>query len=179
MRNVTMKVLILGATLFAISACSSDDNPRLMNLKSTQSSPDEFAILPTKPLQEPPSYRDLPPPTPGGSNLTDPTPIKDAVAALGGKPGLLDDTGIRRSETALVSYAGRKGVTGNIRKALAAEDLEWRRENDGRLLERLFDVNVYFRAYERMELDQHRELERLRRAGVWTPSAPPEFLPTE
>ena len=34
-----------------------------------------------------------------------------------------------------------------IRQELAAADLEFRRNNQGRLLERLFDVNVYFRTY--------------------------------
>ena len=57
---------------------------------------------------------------------------------------------------------------------LAAEDLEWRRENNGRLLERLFNVNVYYSSYKPMSLDQHLELERLRQMGVWTPSAPPD-----
>ena len=64
-----------------------------------------------------------------------------------------------------MAYATRYGVDPDIRPELAAADLEYRRDNRGRILERLFDVNVYFRAYERMELDQYAELERLRRAG--------------
>jgi hypothetical protein len=35
-------------------------------------------------------------------------------------------------------------------------------------------VNVYFRAYRPFALDQHRELERLRRAGLRTVAAPPD-----
>jgi hypothetical protein len=73
-----------------------------------------------------------------------------------------------------VAYAGRYGVDPRIRPSLAAADLEFRRQNDGRLLERLFNVNVYFRAYETMSLDQHRELRRLRRAGIRTSAAPPD-----
>lgn len=175
MRDMTMKVLVLGAAVLVMSACSGNDGSRLMNLQAAQSSPDEFAILPTKPLQEPASYQALPTPTPGGRNITDPTPVKDAVAALGGKPSLVDDTGIRRGETGLVNYAARNGISGNIRQALASEDAKFREENKGRLLERLFNVNVYFKAYEGMELDQHRELDRLRNRGVWTPTAPPEI----
>ena len=49
----------------------------------------------------------------------------------------------------------------------------WRRKNDGRLLERLMKVNVYFKAYAEMSLDQQAELWRWRRAGAKTPSAPP------
>ncbi len=175
MRDMTMKVLILGAAVLAISACS-DSEPRLMNIKATQEGPDEFSILPSKPLQEPASYTDLPAPTPGGANITDPTPVKDAVAVLGGKPGLVDAQGIRRGETGLLAYAGRKGINGNIRQALASEDEAFREENQGRVLERLFNVNVYFKAYGPMALDQHRELKRLRDRGVWTPSAPPEII---
>ena len=48
---------------------------------------------------------------------------------------------------------------------LATEDLEFRRKNDGRLLEKLFSVNVYFKAYAKMALDQYAELERWRRKG--------------
>ena len=65
-------------------------------------------------------------------------------------------------------------VDPNIRAELAAADLEYRRQNDGRLLERLFNVNVYFQAYEPLSLDQYAELERLRRAGIRTSAAPPD-----
>lgn len=176
MRDMMMKALVLGVAVLTLSACS-DKEPRLMNIKATQEGPDEFAILPSKPLQEPASYTDLPAPTPGGSNVTDPTPIKDAVAALGGKPGLVDAQGIRRGETGLVNYAGRKGISPDIRRALATEDAAFREANQGRLLERLFNVNVYYKAYGPMALDQHRELERLRGRGVWTPTAPPVAVP--
>lgn len=175
MRDITVKILVLFSAVLALSACGNKE-PQLMNLKATQSGPDEFAILPTKPLQEPENYKALPAPTPGGANRTDATPMKDAVAALGGRPDRLDRTGIRRGEAGVVNYASRHGVSSSIRNQLAAEDLEWRGDNKGRLLERLFNVNVYYRAYEAMHLDQHFELERLRRKGVWTPSAPPEIV---
>jgi hypothetical protein len=77
-------------------------------------------------------------------------------------------------DQALVNSVGRYGVAGNIRETLAREDLEWRRANNGRILERVFNVNVYFDAYRRQALDQTRELQRLRRAGVRTVAAPPE-----
>lgn len=174
MHKIASNILFIAATALTLSACGNKD-ASLMNLKASQTGPDEFAILPTKPLQEPENYQSLPTPTPGGSNITDPTPLKDAVAALGGKPSRLDNSGIYRGESGIVTYATRNGANGNIRQVLAAEDAEWRDENRGRLLERLFNVNVYFNAYEAQELDQHRELERLRRLGVWTPSAPPEI----
>ncbi len=51
--------------------------------------------------------------------------------------------------------------------------LEYRRRNNGRVLERVFNVNVYFNAYRKQSLDQYAELERLRARGIRTVSAPP------
>lgn len=166
------RLAALGAVLTALSACA-DKEPKLLNFRNSGNGPDEFAILPTKPLQAPEDFTQLPAPTPGGRNLTDPTPNSDAVAALGGRPDRINAGGVPRGDGGIVTYASRFGVAPNIRQTLASEDLEWRRKNDGRLLERLFSVNVYYDAYQPMELDQHAELERWRRAGARTPSAPP------
>ena len=72
-----------------------------------------------------------------------------------------------------MSTVGRFGVAGDIRQVLAAEDLEYRRQNNGRILERLANVNVYYDAYRPISLDRYAELARLRRAGIRTPAAPP------
>ena len=158
----------LVALALALSACSNDRDPRLLNVKPSQDGPDEFAILPNKPLVQPESYSELPEPTPGGGNRVDQTPLADATIALGGNPAAGGGHG------GLVSHASRYGVAPNIRGQLAAEDLEFRRKNNGRVLERLFRVNVYYKAYRRQTLDQYAELERLRARGVRTVSAPPE-----
>ena len=76
-------------------------------------------------------------------------------------------------------YTDRYGREPNIRARLAAADLEFRRQNDGLLLERLFSINVYYDAYEDFELDQYSELERLRRAGVRTSAVPPDPSPDD
>ena len=115
----------------------------------------------------------LPEPTPGGANITDPTPEADAVAALGGRPEALTRQGISAGNGGLVSYASRFGVAQDVRTQLAAEDLEYRRKNDGRLLERLFNVNVYYKAYLPMSLDKYATLEYWRSRGVRTVGAPP------
>lgn len=154
--------------VLGVAGCGGSDNPELLNLAAIKDGPDEFSILPTKPLQTPSDYTSLPTPTPGGGNITDPTPKSNAIIALGGNP-----FGGDAGSAAMMNYARRFGVAANIRTTLASEDLEWRKKNDGRLLERLFDVNVYFDAYENMSLDQYRELERWRAAGRDTPSAPP------
>lgn len=154
--------------LLGVAGCGGSSNPKLLNLAASNDGPDEFSILPTKPLQTPANYTQLPTPTPGGGNITDPTPAGDAIVALGGNP-----SGGEAGSAAMMNYTHRFGVVSNIRHTLAREDLEWRRKNDGRLLERWFSVNVYFDAYEKMSLDQYKELERWRAAGRDTPSAPP------
>ena len=163
---------MIGAVVLALAGCAGDADPILMNLKAEGSGPDEFGILPTKPLQLPDSFAALPEPTPGGTNITDPTPEADAIAALGGNPAARGRGAA--GDGAMVTQASRFGVAPDIRAQLAADDLEFRRDNNGRLLERLFRVNVYFDAYADVSLDQYAELERFRRMGVRTSSAPPD-----
>ncbi|RMA42883.1 DUF3035 domain-containing protein [Rhodophyticola porphyridii] len=161
-------LIATGLVLVMVAGCSRSD-PRLLNITADGDGPDEFSILPTRPLEMPPSFAELPPPTPGGPNRVDPDPEADAIAALGGN---IDRAS--RDNGGLVGYAGRFGIGAGIRETLASEDLEYRRDNDGRLLERVFNVNVYHRAYGPLSLDQYAELERMRRAGIRTPAAPPE-----
>ncbi|MGQ0610016.1 MAG: DUF3035 domain-containing protein [Paracoccaceae bacterium] len=156
----------------ALAGCAAPEDPELMNLRATTSGPDEFGILPPKALEMPKDVTFLPEPTPGGSNLTDPNPRAEAIVALGGKARVLDGA-VPSADAALVRYASRYRVLTEVRAVLAAEDLAWRQANRGRVLERLFNVNVYFDAYEDMSLDQHLELAKWRQAGVRTPSAPP------
>jgi hypothetical protein len=172
------RALALAMTaVLTLSACGNgDDTPELMNLRAQGNGPDEFGILPYKPLELPQNLAELPPPAPGGANRTDATPQADAIAALGGNPNAVTRSGgVPASDGGLYGYAARYGVSPDIRQTLAAEDLEYRRDNNGRILERLFNVNVYYRAYERQSLDQHRELERWRAVGARTVSAPPRL----
>ncbi|WP_420862109.1 DUF3035 domain-containing protein [Algirhabdus cladophorae] len=169
--------LVLGTVIvLSVAACDRNKEPRLLNVKNTDAGPDEFGILPNKPLQTPENYSALPTPTPGGANLVDPTPNRDAVAALGGNPTRLNANGIPAGDGAIVNHASRYGRDATIRQRLASEDLEFRRRNDGRVLERLANVNVYFKAYRIQSLDRYSELERFRRLGVRTPAAPPEVV---
>lgn len=161
--------------LLMLSACG-DGTPELMNLRSGEG-PDEFGIVPPKPLAMPESLAALPEPTLGGSNRSDRNPEEDAVVALGGKPGA--SGGIPAGDSALYAQATRFGVEGGIRSTLATEDLQYRRDNNGRVLERAFDVNVYYRAYRDQRLDQQLEIERWRAKGIRTPSAPPRLKDEE
>jgi hypothetical protein len=166
--------IIALALVVAVGACASNDEPRLMNIAAATDRPDEFAIVPNKPLETPEDMAALPEPTPGGANRVDQTPLQDAVAALGGNAGAASRGGVPATDGAIVAHATRLGSNPGIRQQLAAEDLEYRRRNDGRLLERLFSVNVYYKAYRPMSLDQHAELERWRRAGARNVGAPPD-----
>ena len=165
-------VLAVAAIAVLTLAACSDGEPHLMNLRPAGNGPDEFAILPPKALEMPGNLEELPDPTPGGASLTDPTPEADAIAALGGRPG--KSAGIPSGDNGLLSHASRFGRSASIRDDLAAADLEFRKGNKGRLLERLMGVSVYYRVYEAQSLDQQAELQRWRRAGVRTVSAPPE-----
>jgi hypothetical protein len=162
--------LTVGLLVLALGACSSNRDPILMHITAERNGPDEFAILPTQPLQAPPNFRDLPQPTPGAANLVDPDPRAQAVAALGGRVSA--ERGAR-VDGGVVNYAARFGTDPDIRETLAAEDLEFRRRNQGRVLERLFGVNVYPQAYSQQALDREAELERWRAAGARVPAVPP------
>ncbi len=161
----------LGAAALALSACSDAENPILMHAAAQERGPDEFSILPTRPLEMPPSLSDLPPPNPGGANRVDPQPMADVARALGGNPAAATAPGA--VDGGIVNHASRFGRDAGIREQLAAEDLAHRQRNRGRVLERVFSVNVYHNAYEHMWLDKQAELARWRRAGVRTPTAPP------
>ena len=62
--------------------------------------PDEFMVLPTRPLEMPESFAALPPPTPGAVNRVDYRPHAEAVSGLTGRPQV-QGLGRRR--------AGRRG----------------------------------------------------------------------
>lgn len=176
MRATTRALMMAMGAVLVLSACASKQ-PKLMHLRSPTAGPDEFSILPPKALEMPQDLAALPTPTPGGTNLTDPTPNDDAIVALGGKPQA--GRGIAPADSVLLAQARRYGSDAGIRMTLAAEDLDYRRANDGRLLERMFQSNRYFKAYAGMALNKQAELARWRKAGVGTPSAPPVLVTTE
>lgn len=166
--------LILVAIL-AVSACSSSrDDLSLRNLSTPGAGPDEFSVLPGKPLDMPQDIAALPTPTPGGSNLTDQNPLADGVAALGGRPAALAPQGVAASDAGLVQHAARNGLSQDIRMTLAAEDDAFQRSRSRFTRFRIFrDVDRYHEVYSNEMTDPYAELRRFRRLGVPTPSAPP------
>ncbi|WP_170762873.1 DUF3035 domain-containing protein [Ruegeria lacuscaerulensis] len=163
---------ILAVTLgFAVAGCS---NIGLRHLEAPGPGPDEFSVLPVKPLTQPKDYQFLPAPTPGGGNLTDPTPKADAVVALGGSAAALNpNTAIPSTDAALVTASSRYGIPANTRQVVDTEDAAFRKKQ-GRLTRlRLFKVDRYSQVYRRETLNADQQNEAARRAGIETPSAPP------
>lgn len=160
-----MTVLALAVLL---AGCADRDNPAgLMNLRPQHEGPDEFAIMPTKPLEMPQDFSALPTPVPGAANLVDRNPRDEAVIALGGRPGAGSTDG------ALVAAAGRHGTSAGIREELAADDAAFRARQRPKLLERLFGRSSYHSAYGRDTTAPDAELDLWRRAGARTPAVPP------
>lgn len=163
-------------TVTALSACGNrNDDIQLRRLNDAGNGPNEFGIVPTKPLEQPQSLTALPPPTPGGSNRTDVTPLADSVAALGGNPRALALTEPSGNDGALLNHSRRFGVTPNIRATLAQEDLEVRRRRGRVNILNIGPSDDYDLAYKRQWLDSRAEDERLRSLGVATSSGPPEI----
>ncbi|MGJ8603202.1 MAG: DUF3035 domain-containing protein [Marivita sp.] len=164
--------------LMALTACgsrqdTSDRDTNLRQLRNASGAPEEFSIVPPKPLVAPESFSELPQPTPGGINRTDPTPLQDAVAVLGGNPARLDpQAGIGAGDQALVARASRFGRQPDIRAELAASDQAFR-ERRSLFNWRLVPEDTYNRIYRNQALDPYATLDAARRAGAQTPSAPP------
>ena len=164
---------VIGAVVLA--GCSRNEVPNLMNLRSTGQGPDEFGIVPNSPLVIPEDLATLPAPNKENGNAADLRPKENAIVALGGNGNLIASPKINSGEQALLNATGRFGVDPAIRSKLAIEDEDFRKGNFARPLERLANVNVYNRVYSNRALNAYTELQRLRRLGITTPSAPPEF----
>lgn len=146
----------------------------LHDLRNNSEGPDEFMVLPVKPLTAPTDYDVLPAPTPGGSNLVDQNPGADAIAALGGRASAATASGgVPSSDGALVASASRYGVPSNTRATLAAEDAEFRRRQGRMTSIKLFPVDRYSQIYRREIMNAYDANTAFRRAGVETPTAPP------
>lgn len=163
--NTVTKFALIIVTGISVSACSG-----------SKTGPDEFGVVPNKPLIIPEDLAALPEPNKSVRNRADQVPLEDAVVALGGDSDRLNSTSINTSDQALLATTGRFGNAGNIRAITAQEDLQYRENNKPRILERLAGGDYYIERYEKQSLDSNAELLRLRRLGVRTPSAPPPGL---
>lgn len=167
-----MRAACFGVALLGLAACGGDG--RLRDLSNTSGGPEEFGIVPNRPLETPASFAELPAPAPDQGNRTDLSPNADAVAALGGDPARLSPGAVPAGDRALVAAASRFGVAEDIRARLAAEDAAFRRGKARFANIRLVPVDRYNQAYQRQSLDAFAAHRRFRAAGIRTPSAPPE-----
>lgn len=154
----------------ALAACGEGGVAGALRASGATSTPDEFMVLPTRPLEMPESFATLPPPTPGRVNRVDYQPHVEAIAGLTGAPGPAGNA----NGAALVAQAGPRQP--GIRQALAVEDVEWRDTHHGLLIPRLIAKDKETVTYQPMILDAASEFRRLRAAGVEQPPAPPQSL---
>lgn len=167
-RTFAAMALLLAAA--AVAGCTQGRGPAgFLRSAGVAGTPDEFMVLPTKPLEMPENMAALPPPAPGTANRVDYNPRQDAVAGLTGRPALATT-----NATALVARAGPADPA--VRTALAVEDERWRATHHGLLFERLFTRDRSALVYRPMVLDAPAELERLRRLGVEVPPPPPAVM---
>ncbi len=168
--RIPLGLIILGVSV-ALAGCAKKP---LHNLRKNSDGPDEFLVMPVKPLTAPKDYDLLPAPTPGGSNLVDQNPQADAVVALGGRASALDVTrGVPASDGALMASTSRYGVPADTRTSLAEEDAAFRKKQ-GRLSGfKLFPTDRYSQIYKRDTMDAFEAQETFRNSGFGTPSAPP------
>ncbi len=165
-------ILVLTLAAVAVAGCSKRS---LRDLQPPGAGPDEFSVLPVKPLTQPKDYAFLPAPTPGGGNLTDPTPKADAVVALGGSEAALNpNAAIPSSDAALVTASSRYGVPANTRQVVEQDDADFRKRRGRWTGLRLFPVDRYEQVYQRQSIDPNAQTDAARARGIETPSSPPD-----
>ncbi len=127
---------------------------------------DEFAVLPTIPLEIPDDVTTLPVPN-DGQNLVDKRPKASAIAALGGRAGAVQRTS--GDDASLLGVAMRFGVESDIAEVLYKEGAAARRSARGTGIERAFGYNAVKRAYKNQTLNEEAEAARLLALGVFVP----------
>ena len=163
------RALLMLAPL-ALAACGEGGLAGALRSSGAVSTPDEFMVLPTRPLEMPQNFTALPPPKPGTVNRVDYQPHVEAIAGLTGAPGPAGNA----DGAVLVAEAGPRQP--GIRQQLAIEDIEWQNTHHGLLIPRLIAKDKATVTYQPMILDSAAEYERLRSAGIEQPPAPPSAL---
>ena len=157
------------AAALALAGCGEGGIAGGLRSAGIGGKPDEFMVLPTRPLEMPESFSALPPPTPGAVNRVDYRPHAEAVSGLTGRPQVQGSGG-----GALVAAAGPRDPA--IRTVLAQEDVVWRQTHHGRLLERLFSKDREALVYRPMVLNAPEAFVDQRARGRQVPAAPPAAL---
>jgi len=173
LRNTSKIVVILSVAL-GLSGCAQDGNNGrpLLNLRQSAIAPDEFLVVPQKPLETPSNLSSLPVPDPGAESRAAIDFERNLMRALGGRTS--GASGIPASDVAIVNAARSSfGATDNIRALVRAEDQAFREARSGRI-ERLAKKRLAATIYDPMLLDPKAELARLKALGVKTPAVLPQ-----
>ncbi len=172
MERFALKILLVLAMIASLSACSRDGSARnaLAGLRQSAIAPDEFLVVPQKPLETPSNLSTLPTPAPGQANRVTIDFEQNLLQALGGRGA--GSGRVTSSEAAFIKAArGSVGVTENIRDVLRAEDLAFREAHKGQI-ERLARQREAASVYDVMLLDPLAEVRRLRSLGIKAPTVP-------
>lgn len=153
----------------ALSGCGEGGVAGKLRSAGVAGKPDEFMVLPTRPLEMPDDLTLLPSPQPGTTNRVDYRPHAEAVAGLTGRPDVQGSGG-----GALVAAAGPRDP--QVRTQLAQEDVAWRDPHHGLLLERLFARDKQYVVYGPMILNAPEALDTQRAQGRQVPAAPPAAM---
>ena len=173
MPRVIFKLAVVVAIGTSLSACNqnSGNGRPLLNLRQSAIAPDEFLVVPQKPLETPGDVTSLPTPVPGAKARVMIDFEDNLLRALGGQPG--NSRTIPASDAALISAArAGSGATANIRDIMRAEDQAFREARSGRI-DRLAKKRKAVTIYDPMLLDPVAESARMQAQGVKTPAVPP------
>ena len=157
------------ALVLVLAGCGTTN---LRKMESDDKGPEEFTVLPLKRLEQPSDYAALPKPENAAPSITDPTPIADAITALGGTVESRNTTRVPSSDRALIQRTDRFGTTPNIRAILALEDAQFRQSKSKMRQFQLKPRDPYSQLYEAETLDAFAERQKFRAAGVTTPAVP-------
>lgn len=160
--------LLVGAVI--VSGCQNNNLASRLREAGVGGSPDEFLVLPTRPLEIPQDLASLPAPKLGSTNRVDYQPKQAAVAALTGGPA----TALTASGAALV--ASVPPASPEIRTVLAQEDVTYRQNNKGLFFQRMFTKDKEALTYSAELLNAPTEYFNLQDAGVRTYPATPSVL---
>lgn len=172
MSRISRGVFAAAAALAAAGcAVSSEDGSLGQQLGFATTSPDEFLIIASKPLERPPSF-DLPTPTPGAPSRVRLDPYADARSALFLSREEFDVASVSAGELLLLDGADATDDNSAIRQTLAEEDPEAGR--------REFGLRTFFGQPVPATVDDPdsvlvsaEEIDILRQQGYRTPAAPP------
>lgn len=113
-------MMLVAATL--VAGCDTLGNPFEV-LGAKRATPDEFLVIARAPLQMP-ATRSLPTPRLGEVSRLDPTPERDAVAALLGPGAVVPASGTSAGERELLAAANAASADSAIRSQLEVDAVE-------------------------------------------------------